>query len=47
MARLSEQEQQEVIRYVEAGKPLPEKNPFLLVGDKRELDSSGMAKRVR
>ncbi|WP_353070501.1 site-specific DNA-methyltransferase (plasmid) [Tunturibacter empetritectus] len=38
MARLSEQEQQEVIRYVEAGKPLPEKYRFLLFDDKRELE---------
>jgi hypothetical protein len=38
MARLSEQEQQEVIRYVEAGKPLPEKYRFLLFDDKREVE---------
>jgi adenine specific DNA methylase Mod len=38
MARLSEQEQQEVIRYVEAGKPLPEKFRFLLFDDKREVE---------
>ena len=38
MARLSEQEQQEVIRFVEAGKPLPEKYRFLLFEDKREVE---------
>lgn len=38
MARLTEQEQQEVIRYVEAGKPLPEKYRFLLFDDKREVE---------
>lgn len=32
MPRLTEQEQQEIIRYVEADKPLPEKYRFLLVG---------------
>jgi hypothetical protein len=38
MAKLTEQEQQEVIRYLEAGKPLPEKYRFLLFDDKRELE---------
>src|ERR1700722_13456918 len=38
MARLSDQEQQEVIRFVEAGKPLPEKYRFLLFDDKREVE---------
>jgi DNA modification methylase len=38
MARLSELEQQEIIRYVEAGKPLPEKYRFLLFDDKREVE---------
>src|SRR3984957_9466118 len=38
MARLSDQEQQEVIRFVEAGKPLPEKYWFLLFDDKREVE---------
>src|ERR1700721_117207 len=44
MARLSEQEQQEVIRYVEAGKPLPEKYRFLLFDDKREEELVGNGK---
>jgi DNA modification methylase len=38
MARLTEQEQQEVIRFVEAGKPIPEKYRFLLFEDKREVE---------
>lgn len=38
MARLTEQEQQEVIRFIEAGKPLPEKYRFLLFDDKREVE---------
>src|SRR5579863_9761765 len=38
MPRLSEQEQQEVIRYIEADKPLPEKFRFLLFEEKREVE---------
>lgn len=38
MARLSEQEQQEVIRLIEAGKPLPDHFRFLLFEDKREVE---------
>jgi hypothetical protein len=38
MARLSEQEQQEIIRYMEAGKPLPDKFRFLLFEDTREVE---------
>lgn len=38
MARLSEQEQQEIIRYLEADRPLPEKYRFLLFADKREVE---------
>ncbi len=38
MPRLTEQEQQEVIRYLEADKPLPEKYRFLLFEDKREVE---------
>jgi hypothetical protein len=30
MSRLTEQEQQEIIRYIEVGKPLPDKYRFLL-----------------
>ena len=37
-AWISEQEQQEVIRFVEAGKPLPEKYRFLLFDDEREVE---------
>jgi hypothetical protein len=33
MPRLTEQEQQEIIRYIEADKPLPEKFRFLLFED--------------
>ena len=38
MPRLTEQEQQEIIRFVEAGKPLPDKYRFLLFDDKREVE---------
>ena len=38
MARLSEQEQQEIIRFIEADKPLPDKYRFLLFEDKREVE---------
>ena len=38
MLKLSDQEKQEVIRYLEADKPLPEKYRFLLFGDKREVE---------
>ncbi len=38
MPRLTEQEQREVIRFIEADKPLPDKYRFLLFGDKREVE---------
>jgi SAM-dependent methyltransferase len=38
MQRLTEQEQQEIIRFVESGKPLPDKYRFLLFDDKREVE---------
>jgi DNA modification methylase len=38
MSRLTEQEQQEIIRYIEADKPLPDKYRFLLFEDKREVE---------
>ena len=38
MAGLTEQERQEVIRFVEAGKPLPDKYRFLLFEDKCEVE---------
>ncbi len=38
MARLTEPEKQEIIRYLEADKPLPDKYRFLLFGDKREVE---------
>jgi DNA modification methylase len=38
MARLTEQEQQEIIRFIEADKPLPDKYRFLLFADKREVE---------
>ncbi|MHB8384454.1 MAG: hypothetical protein ACYDC3_19190, partial [Candidatus Binataceae bacterium] len=38
MPRLTEQEQQEIIRYIEADKPLPDKFRFLLFEDKREVE---------
>jgi len=38
MPKLTEQEQQEIIRYVEADKPLPDKYRFLLFDEKREVE---------
>ncbi|MDY0282569.1 MAG: site-specific DNA-methyltransferase, partial [Salinivirgaceae bacterium] len=38
MPRLTEQEQQELIRYIEADKPLPDKYRFLLFDEKREVE---------
>lgn len=38
MARLTEQEQQDIIRFLEADKPLPDKYRFLLFEDKREVE---------
>jgi len=38
MPRLTDQEQQEIIRYLEADKPLPDKFRFLLFEDKREVE---------
>ena len=38
MPRLSEQEQQEIVRFIEADRPLPDKYRFLLFEDKREVE---------
>ena len=38
MPRLTEQEQQEIIRFIEADEPLPDKYRFLLFEDKREVE---------
>ena len=38
MPRLTEQEQREIIRYIEADKPLPDKFRFLLFDHKREVE---------
>ena len=38
MTALSAQEQQEIVRFIEAGKPLPDKYRFLLFEDKREVE---------
>jgi adenine-specific DNA-methyltransferase len=38
MTHLTEQEQQEILRYLEANKPLPDKYRFLLFEDKREVE---------
>jgi adenine-specific DNA-methyltransferase len=38
MSRLTEQEQQEILRFLDAGKPLPDKYRFLLFEDKREVE---------
>jgi hypothetical protein len=37
---LTEQEKQEIVRYIEADKPLPDKFRFLVFEDKRENDFS-------
>jgi len=38
MLKLTDQEKQEIVRYIEAGKELPEKYRFLLFEDKREVE---------
>ncbi|MBI1928000.1 site-specific DNA-methyltransferase [Candidatus Poribacteria bacterium] len=38
MAQLTEQEKQDIIRYLEADKPLPDKYRFLLFEEKREVE---------
>jgi len=38
MLRLSDSEKQDILRYLEAGKPLPDKYRFLLFDDKREVE---------
>ena len=38
MLKLSEQEKQDIIRYLEADRPLPDKYRFLLFEDKREVE---------
>lgn len=38
MLKLADQEKQEIIRYLEAGKELPDKYRFLLFKDKREVE---------
>ncbi|WP_449246914.1 site-specific DNA-methyltransferase [Desulfarculus baarsii] len=38
MARLTDQEKQDIIRHLEADKPLPDKYRFLLFEDKREVE---------
>ena len=38
MLRLTDTEKQDIIRFLEAGKPLPEKYRFLLFDDKREVE---------
>ena len=38
MAKLTDQEKQDILRHLEADKPLPDKYRFLLFGDKREVE---------
>lgn len=38
MSRLTEQEQQEIVGYIEADKPLPDKYRFLMFEEKREVE---------
>ena len=40
MPRLTEHKKQDILRYIEAGKPLLEKYRFLLFEDKREVEWS-------
>ena len=48
MRQLTEQEQQEIVRFIEAGKPLPDNYRFLLFDDKREIELvwNGKAREV-
>jgi len=46
MPRLSETEKQEILRFLEADKPLPEKYRFLLFDDKREIILECRKKRI-
>ncbi|MGF1573630.1 MAG: site-specific DNA-methyltransferase, partial [Sumerlaeia bacterium] len=36
--KLSDAEKQDILRFIEAGKPLPDKYRFLLFDDKREVE---------
>ena len=47
MPRLTEQEQQEIIRFVEADKPLPDKYPFPPIGGLAWPSQSGAADVIR
>ena len=47
MPRLTEQEQQEIIRFMEADKPLPNKYRFLLFAGKREVELVWNGKTVQ
>ncbi len=47
MPRLTEQEQQEIVRYIEADKPLPDKFRFLLFEEKREVELVWNGKGLR
>jgi len=38
MPRLTESEKQEIIRYLEADRPLPDRYRFLLFADRREVE---------
>ena len=46
MARLTEQEIQEIIRFVEAGKSLPDKYRFLLFEDKHKVECGWSGRRL-
>ncbi len=47
MPRLTEQEQQEILRFMEADKPLPNKYRFLLFAGKREVELVWNGKTVQ
>lgn len=47
MARLTEQEQQEIVRFIEADKPLPERYRFLFSRTSARSSLFGTAKPVR
>ena len=45
MPRLTEQEQQEILRFIEADRPLPEKYRFLLFGNPCGVDNRVNSRR--
>ena len=46
MAQLTEQERQEVIRFIETGRALPDRYRFLLFEEKREAELLGLLEDI-